>query len=159
MCLPQKQDNRLDVLPDISCHPQMTSLLLDNNSLTRLLPPAGASSSSSSSGGSSTAHARLQVLSVINNQLSSLVAPGGGSSSSATNDAPSNATKPVTLAQSPRVAAWLPGLAVLRLSGNTLRGLSGLQGLSSLRHLEVSRNRLTSLEVRELWGPGVVDGR
>jgi hypothetical protein len=45
------------------------------------------------------------------------------------------------------ISSWLPGLQVLRLSGNQLQDLCGLEGCTNLRVLEVSRNQLTDLQV------------
>jgi Leucine-rich repeat (LRR) protein len=46
------------------------------------------------------------------------------------------------------LSSWLVGLQVLRLPGNQLRDLAGLEGCSSLTQLDVSRNQLTCLRVR-----------
>jgi Leucine-rich repeat (LRR) protein len=136
------QDNKLQQLPDLSSHPHMTALLLDNNRLQCLLPHAhDAEWPDGSSSSSAAPHTSLQLLSVTNNQLTSLV------------DMPRQLQQqPQQQPQQPQqpmacVVAWLPVLTVLALSGNGLREVDALAGCSRLRHLDVSRNQLTSLQV------------
>jgi hypothetical protein len=45
------------------------------------------------------------------------------------------------------LSSWLVSLTELKLSGNLLADLSGLQGCSCLRVLDASRNNLTGLQV------------
>lgn len=173
------QDNQLQSFPDISCHPQLTCLLLDSNRLGSIAPTPSHSNGASdgSNGGAGVLlqqqllqHTCLQVLSLTSNHLTSLcgscsAAPvqatpshcsatgvetkasnGGSSNGGSTRD--SSCSRPgsrVGLHHS--ISSWLPALQVLRLSGNQLQDLCGLEGCLNLRVLDVSRNQLTCLQV------------
>jgi Leucine-rich repeat (LRR) protein len=145
------QDNALTELPSLASHPWLTSLLLDSNHIKHL-NNAGSSSSSK--------HGRLhelqpvgiqqhclQELSLANNQLSTLLL---SSSSGSYHGGPPSQQISSSSSSTLQLAGWLVCLEVLRLPGNQLRDLAGLQGCSSLRQLDVSRNKLTRLQVR--WG-------
>lgn len=153
------QDNQLQHFPDISPHPQLTALLLDSNQLCSISP--------ATDGDSSTAlpphHSCLQTLSLANNQLTSLCGQIGAStchdqlantrgpvacSSSNSGADDSNNSAHIAAGSAPQqLSSWLPCLQVLRVSGNQLCDLSGLQNCSHLQLLDVSRNKLTSLQV------------
>jgi len=161
------QDNHLQHLPDISCHPQLTALLLDSN----LLSEVAATAARSSSGGACMPleHRRLQILSLTSNHITSLcscavlLSPmqqatatacntcsshNGTSSSSSSSSGGGSGSSGSCVPGTMLLSSWLPCLQVLRLSGNQLCSLAGLQGCSSVRTLDVSRNHLTDLQVR-----------
>jgi hypothetical protein len=129
----------------------LTSLLLDSNHIKQLTY-AGSSSSKHNNSHElqqpqqSQQHC-LQELSLANNQLSSLRLSCNGSSNQC--GPPSQQLNGGSSSSSTlQLASWLVCLQVLRLPGNQLRNLAGLQGCSSLRQLDVSRNKLTCLQVR-----------
>lgn len=168
------QDNQLQELPDISHHPHLTSLQLDSNQLRHIVPAAGwslncSSSSSSGAGGIGQGsvgvllqqHSCLQTLSLANNSITSICASSAAqhSSSSAHGAGPTLSRSNTTTTSSsssrgppgsmlPGLSSWLVGLQTLRLPGNQLQDLTGLEGCSNLTKLDVSRNQLTCLQVR-----------
>lgn len=186
-CFPCLQDNQLQSFPDISCHPQLTCLLLDSNKLSSIVPPSVHSYSTSTScsrdaGGVQhqqqqlAQHSCLQVLSLASNRLTSIVCGGSGPSaapakahaitkggsartvkavehSTSSNGSNGDSSSSSGSRQSSlrrlhhSISSWLPGLQVLRLSGNQLQDLCGLEGCTNLRVLDVSRNQLTDLQV------------
>jgi Leucine-rich repeat (LRR) protein len=126
-------------------------LLLDSNKLGSILPTPS-SSSSSSACTPCQPHSALQTLSLTNNQLTSIVC---SSSSPAHSREPAHATSssscgssaPVRCSTLQGLSSWLLGLQTLKLCGNQLRDLCGLESCCSLRALDVSRNQLTDLQV------------
>jgi Leucine-rich repeat (LRR) protein len=132
------QDNTLAELPSLTSHLRLITLLLDSNHIKQL-NFAGSSSSSGASKQPEPVQHCLQELSLANNQLTSLQLSYRDTSRHLT---PQSSTL--------QLASWLVCLQVLRLPGNQLRDLAGLQGCSSLRQLDVSRNKLTCLLVRGL---------
>lgn len=150
LCVVWLQDNMLGHWPDITCHPQLQSLLLDNNKIRQL---SVLSSSNNSGAGSRELHCQplqqhisLQTLSLANNELTSLMLEAASASSpppTAGDNSASSSVPTVVCA----LSSYLPNLQVLSIPGNQLSNLSGLEGCRSLRQLDISRNKLTNLQV------------
>lgn len=138
----------LEQWPDLSYHPQLMTLLLDNNRIKQLVLLG----SSSSSKGPQQQHTSLQTLSVASNQLRSLMLVVAATG---TARPPAGAAAAGTASVGPAAAvcglsSYAPNLRVLRLAGNQLTDLNGLEGCRGLSHLDVGRNKLTSLQVLRL---------
>ena len=157
------QDNLLQVLPELQHHPQLTQLLLANNSISSLqCMKMGCSSSNSSCGASSSLWANSSIAGSSNSDgassssgsnrsigccgdVSSILASqaGDGWTTGRQHQQPEQQQQQQCLFHS----TWPWRLAVLDISGNQLQELQGLGLCPGLLNFKCERNSLTSIEV------------